>query len=138
MAPMLFVNLPVADVRRSRRFFGRLGFDFDDMFCDDATVCMVINDGAMVILMERHRFAGFAASEVPASTVSREAVVSVAADSRSHVDRLVDAALDSGGAPLRRAEDLGFMYCRSFCDPDGHAWEAVWMDPTQIPRTPDG
>lgn len=24
--------------------------------------------------------------------------------------------------------DMGFMYNRSFSDPDGHMFEAVWMD----------
>lgn len=30
-------------------------------------------------------------------------------------------------------QDLGFMVNRSFADPDGHLWEAVWMDPAAIP-----
>lgn len=25
-------------------------------------------------------------------------------------------------------QDHGFMYGRSFEDPDGHIWEAMWMD----------
>jgi uncharacterized protein len=24
---------------------------------------------------------------------------------------------------------MGFMYGRSFEDPDGHIWEVMWMDP---------
>mgnify|MGYP002652801262 CR=1 FL=1 len=47
---------------------------------------------------------------------------------------LADAALAGGGTHLRDADDLGFMYCRSFCDPDGHAWEIVWMNPGAIPE----
>jgi predicted lactoylglutathione lyase len=26
------------------------------------------------------------------------------------------------------------MYNRSLADPDGHIWEAMWMDPAAIPR----
>lgn len=137
MASMLFVNLPVADVARSRRFFGALGFRFDEVFCDPATACMSINDAAMVILMQRRRFAGFAAGRVADPARGREALVSFSADSREHADRLVDTALAAGGTPLREPEDFGFMYCRSFCDPDGHAWEVVWMDPSQLPQTSD-
>ncbi len=134
MAPMLFVNLPVADVARSRRFFGALGFRFDEMFCDPATVCMPINDTAMVILMQRRRFEGFAAMRIADPARGREALVSFSADSREHADRLVGTALTAGGTPLREPEDFGFMYCHSFCDPDGHAWEVVWMDPSQLPQ----
>jgi predicted lactoylglutathione lyase len=25
-------------------------------------------------------------------------------------------------------QDYGFMYGRSFADPDGHIWELCWMD----------
>lgn len=134
---MLFVNLPVADVARSRAFFSSLGFRFDALFCDHATVCFEVNDSCRVVLHRAERFAGYAAGMVADPRRAREAVVAVSADSRADVDRCADAALANGGTNLRVAEDLGFMYCRSFCDPDGHAWEVVWMDPTQIPANSD-
>lgn len=137
MTPMLFVNLPVVDVARSRRFFGSLGFHFDEIFCDAGSACMMINDSAMVVLMQRRRFAGYAAGAVADPAHGRESLLAISANSRAHADRLADAALGCGGSELRAAEDLGFMYCRSFCDPDGHAWEIVWMDPSQIPQTAD-
>jgi len=28
--------------------------------------------------------------------------------------------------------ELGFMYGRSFHDPDGHLWELIWMDPAAL------
>lgn len=138
MTPMMFVNLPVVDPARSRAFFTSLGFRFDAMFCDEGTLCMIINDATMVMLHERRRFAGYAAwpsgHRLPPG---REALLAVSADSRHEVDRFADAALAGGGTHLRDADDLGFMYSRSFCDPDGHAWEIVWMDPSSIPATDD-
>lgn len=131
---MLFVNLPVADITRSRQFYGTLGFRFDEMFCDDASACMIVNDAAMVVLMERPRFAGYAAGPIADPASGRETLLAFSANSRSHADRVVDAALAAGGRGLRAAEDLGFFYCCSFCDPDGHAWEVVWMDPSAIPH----
>jgi predicted lactoylglutathione lyase len=29
--------------------------------------------------------------------------------------------------------DMGWMYNRTFQDPDGHVFEAIWMDPKGIP-----
>ncbi|MYR07212.1 glyoxalase [Gordonia sp. SID5947] len=133
MSTMLFVNLPVADVARSRAFYTSLGFRFDAMFCDQGTVCMEINDHSRVVLHTRQRFAGYAAGAVADPCAGRESLVAVSACSRADVDRCADAALRHGGCALREPEDLGFMYCRSFCDLDGHAWEIVWMDPSQIP-----
>lgn len=32
--------------------------------------------------------------------------------------------------------DHGFMYGRSFQDPDGHHWEVFWMDPKAAEEGP--
>lgn len=129
---MMFVNLPVADVVRSRDFFTRLGFVFDPLFCDAGTLCMTINAHCRVMLHRAGRFAGYAASAVADPTQGREAVVALAASSREVVDQLADTALRCGGTTLRAPEELGFLYCRTFCDPDGHAWEVVWMNPAHL------
>ena len=42
-------------------------------------------------------------------------------------DALVDKAVAAGGTTPRPAQDLGFMYSRSFDDLDGHTWEFVHM-----------
>jgi uncharacterized protein len=31
---------------------------------------------------------------------------------------------------------MGFMYGRSFNDPDGHVWEVIWMDPSVLEQAP--
>jgi predicted lactoylglutathione lyase len=31
---------------------------------------------------------------------------------------------------------MGFMYGRSFNDPDGHLWEVIWMDPSTVESGP--
>ena len=129
---MLFVNRPVADVAVTRAVFGALGFGFDRIFCDAGTLCMDVDVHTKVMLHDERRFAGYAASRVADPLRCREVVLAISAESRAEVDRRADAALAHGGALLRAPEDLGFMYSRSFCDPDGHAWEVVWMDPSAL------
>ena len=54
----------------------------------------------------------------------------ISADSRDAVDAMNVAAATAGGvADVNPPHDHGFMLNRSFADPDGHIWEAVWMDP---------
>ena len=45
------------------------------------------------------------------------------------MDGVVERAAAAGGVadPAPR-QDHGFMYGRSFEDPDGHIWEVMWMD----------
>ena len=43
------------------------------------------------------------------------------------------AAENSGTAHINPAQQHGFVYGRDLADPDGHVWEAFWMDPAAIP-----
>ena len=55
-------------------------------------------------------------------------ILAFSAASREGVDELAEAALASGGSDANEPIDYGFMYSRSFQDPDGHIWEVLWMD----------
>jgi predicted lactoylglutathione lyase len=48
--------------------------------------------------------------------------------SRADVDVTTEKALAAGGTEPNPQQDHGFMYGRSFEDPDGHHWEVMWMD----------
>jgi len=57
------------------------------------------------------------------------ALFALSRDSRDEVDAMVEAAAKVGGtADIREAQDMGFMYLRSFADPDGNVFEPAWMD----------
>jgi len=50
-------------------------------------------------------------------------------ESREGVDAIVaKAGAAGGGMDPNATQDYGFMYGRSFDDPDGHIWEIMWMD----------
>ncbi|MGH3724816.1 MAG: VOC family protein [Mycobacterium sp.] len=132
MSRMLFVNIPVANAAASRKFFDHLGFSFNDQFCDEHTLCMVINDQTWVMMLEEERFRGFIADDIADTSKNREVLLCVSADGREGVDDLADAALAAGGVDWMPAQELGFMYGRSFRDLDGHVWEVSWMDPAHL------
>jgi predicted lactoylglutathione lyase len=48
---MIFVNLPVRDLARSRRFFEALGFGFNPQFTDETAACMVISETIFAMLL---------------------------------------------------------------------------------------
>ena len=50
---MIFVNLPVKDVRASRRFFGALGFTFNEQFSNENSAAMTIEENIVAMLLER-------------------------------------------------------------------------------------
>lgn len=145
MAPqsrLIFINLPVQDLSASKAFFAALGFAFDAKFTDDSAACMIVSEQAYVMLLDRGRFADFTKKPVADAKVSTEAILCVSAESRDGVDAFADAALAAGGTPANDPQDHGFMYGRSFQDPDGHLWEVMWMSqeaveagPADMPQT---
>lgn len=134
MSRLIFVNLPVEDVAATRAFFGGLGFEFNDQFCDENTACMVINDSAWIMLLEKDRFRDFIADDICDTSTNREVLTCISADSREDVDSLVDAAIAAGGTKWMDPQDHGFMYGRAFRDLDNHVWEVMWMDPAAAGR----
>jgi len=129
MSRLLFLNLPVADLTASHKFFGRLGFEFDERFCDEGAACMVVSEQAYVMLLQRERFAEFVVGPIADAGEATALTVAVSAPDREAVDALAAAALAAGGGSAKEPQDYGFMYQRSFHDLDGHLWEVVSMDP---------
>jgi hypothetical protein len=124
----LYVNLAVDDLDRSVAFFTALGFTFDPRFTDETATSMVVGEDAYVMLLTKAKFAEFAKKPIVDSAAQTEVLLAVSAGSREGVDELAEAALASGGAEANEPLDYGFMYSRSFQDPDGHVWEVVWID----------
>ena len=132
----LFVNLAVEDLDRSVEFFTKLGFSFDPRFTDEHATCMLIGEDAYAMLLTKRRFADFTTKEIGDSHSLTEAILAVTAESREEVDQLTETALEAGATPAAEPMDHGFMYGRSFQDPDGHHWEVFWMDPTAVEEGP--
>jgi predicted lactoylglutathione lyase len=136
MARMLFPNLAVKDLDRSVAFFSGLGFTFDERFTDDTATAMVVNELATVMLLTESKFSEFTTRELADPTKQTETIIAVSAETREDVDTFVEKALGSGGSRAKEPMDMGFMYGRSFHDPDGHHWEVVWMDPAALEQSP--
>jgi predicted lactoylglutathione lyase len=134
---LLFLNLPVSDLKASIAFFTHLGFTFDPRFTDESATCMVVSDQAYVMLLQRERFADFTVKPVADATQTTEAIVCVSAEDRADVDAFAEAALAAGATPAKEPTDMGFMYGRSFDDLDGHHWEVMWMDPAAAQAGPE-
>ena len=129
---MIFVNLPVKDVQASRRFFAALGFTFNEQFSDETTTSVVIEENIVVMLLQEARFRDFIVGDISDTAKGKEVLTCLSCSSRDEVNALTDKALAAGGKPWKEPQDHGFMFGRSFQDPDGHVWEVMWMDPAAV------
>ncbi|WP_426396778.1 VOC family protein [Ralstonia sp. R-29] len=132
MTTSIFVNLPVANLQKSKAFYEALGFKNNPQFTDDTAACMVWSDAIFVMLLTHAKWQTFTTRPLPAKGTS-EVMLALTCDSKDAVDRMNDAAAKFGGtADINKKQDLGFMYNRALADLDDHIWEAVWMDPAAL------
>ena len=135
MQRMIFVNLPVRDLARATNFYQSMGFTKNDQFSNDDAACMALSETIIVMLHTPEHFMRFSPKPIADSSKVCEVLLCVSEESRAAVDGFVDKAISAGGVvdPCPR-QDYGFMYGRSFEDPDGHIWEVMWMDPAAVER----
>jgi len=124
----IFVNLPVRDLEKSKEFFAKLGFGFNPRFTNEDAACMVVSDDIFVMLLTETYFKTFTKKDIADAHSTTEVLVCLSEASRAAVDAHLAKALEAGASEAREAQDLGFMYGRSFSDLDGHIWEIVWVD----------
>jgi predicted lactoylglutathione lyase len=129
MSKLIFVNLPVADLPRSMAFYEAVGFTNNPQFTDNTAACMVLSETISVMLLTHDKFRQFTPRPVADARSASEVLVCFSANSRAEVDALVEKAAAAGGhADPGPRLDHGFMYGRSYEDPDGHIFEIMWMD----------
>lgn len=138
MTRMIFVNLPVTNLAASMAFYEALGFTNNPQFSDETAACMVWSETINVMLLTHEKWRSFTDRPIPLST-SSEVMLAISCDSREAVDRMNEAAAANGGtADINPKQDYGWMYNRNLADPDGHVWEAMWMDMAAAEQAMEG
>lgn len=131
---MMFVNLPVTDLERSKAFYQAVGAEFNPNFSDATGACMVFSDSIFVMLLTHGKWRDFTSKPIVDAHSSAQVMLCVTVDSRDAVLAVLNQAVAAGGKPdPTPVDDYDFMYGRSFEDPDGHMWGVNWMNPAAMP-----
>ncbi|MYL96916.1 lactoylglutathione lyase [Novosphingobium sp. FGD1] len=129
MTRMIFVNLPVTDLERAKAFYSGLGFANEPRFTDDTAACVVWSETIFVMLLTHAKWRTFTDRPIP-DAASSEVMLCLSCESRDEVAAMNAGVASRGGtADINPPQDHGFMMSHAFADPDGHVWEAMWMDP---------
>ncbi len=131
MINAMFVNLPVANLKKSVEFFTALGFTFNEQFTDETSTCMIIGENMYSMLLEHAKFESFIDKKI-APRDTAEAILSLSCGSKEEVREIAEKAFAAGGRKVNDAEDIGFMYSWAFEDLDGHLWDLFWMNPDHV------
>ncbi|MFD3595801.1 VOC family protein [Nocardia sp. NPDC058640] len=130
---MIFINLPVADLDRSKGFYEALGWKVNDDFTDQNAACIVVDDNICLMLLTKDFFTTFSKRPIADTRGSIGAAYALSLGSAGEVDVLTDAAVAAGAIEEvnddKKAQEAQVgMHGRTFVDPDGYQWEPFYME----------
>ena len=96
MPQMIFVNLPVTDLRRSTAFYEAIGATKNPQFSDDTASCMMFSDTIVVMIMTHDKYRGFTGKPIADAHKTSQALLCLSAENRAAVDKMVDDARRGG------------------------------------------
>jgi uncharacterized protein len=136
MDRMIFVNLPVHDLKASEAFYIALGGTLNPSFSDGYTKSIRLSECINVMLLSHESYRRFTERPIGDAHQYSHALYALSADSRDAVNDTVQRAAAAGGrVDPNPVQDYGFMFNRAVEDPDGNVWEIVWMDPAAMTQS---
>lgn len=129
----IYVNLPVKDVQKTKEFWTKLGFPTNDEMSNDKSVCVVMNENTYVMFLTEESFQTFSERPLPNGDTT-QVLVAISLETREEVDQVVNAAVANGATQHEEPQDYGWMYHNSFWDINGHGWNVMFADPSQMPK----
>ena len=133
----IWLNLPVKDLAKSIHFFTHIGFQPNPGPGNTAhSASFLVGDKKVVLMLfAQDMFAGFTRHALVDTALGSEVLLSLGAVNRADVDNYAKNATSAGGTVFAEpGESNGFMYGCGFCDPDGHRWNALFMDMSKLPK----
>lgn len=137
MSTKVFVNLPTADLERSKAFYTALGCEINPLFTDENAACVVWSEEVFFMVLTREYFGTFTDKKVVDAATHAQVLVALSRDSRTHVDATLAAGIVAGGTEPKEPQDYGFMYSRDLEDPDGNILEFIWMSEEAVENGPE-
>lgn len=130
MTNEFWINLPVKDINKSKEFFTKLGFSFDDSHGNnEESACLVIGSkNVIVMLFTESSFVNFTGNKVADVKQASEVLFSFDAETKGDVDEMAKKVVEAGGTIYCEPEGQGWMYGCGFADLDGHRWNMLYMD----------
>lgn len=130
----IFINLPIKEIARTRAFWTKLGFSFNEEFSDKKALCLVLKQDAIYAMLITHEYYQTFTNRPIADSSTTQVLLAIDVGSRERVDEVMRIAVENGATRYLKPEDYGWMYYDRFADLDGHQWEISHMDENLLPK----
>ncbi|EFK33777.1 Predicted lactoylglutathione lyase [Chryseobacterium gleum] len=129
----IYVNLPIKDVQKTREFWTKLGFSINEQFSDEKAICVIMKENHIYAMFLKEEFFQTFTNRPFAKGDTTQVLLAIGVNSRDEVDNMVKTAVENGGSKYSEPMDHGWMYQSSFADLNGHQWEVMHADVSQLP-----
>lgn len=135
MAGQMWINLPVKDLSRSKKFFKEIGFTLNQVpgNADDKASLVIGDKNVVVMLFLESDFEKFLGNHISNPVNGNEVLFTIGTDRKEEVDEMVAKVMNAGGVIYGKPHDNGWMYGAGFADLDGHRWNVLYMDMSKFP-----
>lgn len=133
----LWLNLPVRDIDRSKKFFLDIGFRENPIHKDSSEMAgfYVGNHDFVLMLIIEDVFKSMAQHEICDNESGSQFLLNIDVQNKHEVDELEALVIKAGGEVFQSAKlSQGWLYGFGFKDPDGHRWAVIYMDMSKMPR----
>ena len=124
----IFINLPVADLKKSEEFYTILGFTSYPLFTGNNQICMAWSKEILVMLQSKEFFNVGSAKQIADSKNVISASFALPVENLEKLNEIVENGLKAGGREALPLLDEGFMQVRTIEDLDGHLWGIIHLD----------
>ena len=134
----VWINLPVKDLSKSVLFYEGIGLVRKPGPGNaENSACFAIGEKNVVLMLfAEQAFAGFTNNPLVDCSKGTEVLFSVGVEKRAQIDELAKRAESAGGKVFSEPrESNGFMHGCGLMDPDGHRWNALYMDYSEMPNS---
>ena len=128
----IYVNLPVKDIQKTREFWTKLGFSINEQFSDEKAICVIMKEDHIYTMFLNEEFFQTFTNRPVAKGDTTQTLLAIGVNSREEVDNMVKTAVENGGSKYSEPQDHGWMYQNAFSDLNGHQWEVMFADVSQL------
>lgn len=126
---MIWANVAVDDLERTRNFYSRLGFKSNDPHHAADLTSFFFGDNDFVMhFFKRNVLQSNTKVPIADSKTSNEIIFTLSAQSKDEVNRWATEVEKAGGKLISQPEEFGeHYYGFVFADPDGHKFNVFYM-----------
>jgi predicted lactoylglutathione lyase len=124
----IFINIPVADLDKSMRFYQALGFTLNLLYTDENQKCLTWTASIYLMLQSRQFSNWYLEKQVIDPRNHHMPSFTLPVESIEQVNEMIENGKKAGGVEPVPAINEDFMFLRSIEDVDGYIWGIMYLD----------